>query len=337
MVDISTQYLGIPVRSPLCASASPLSDHLDGIRALDDAQVGAIVISSLFEEQLQLSPEILHRLLSLDRGSYAEVLSVATGGQRTRWGPDEYLAHLVAAKAAVDAPIIASLNGAPTAKWAGFARLLERAGADGIELNLYHLPTDPEVSAARLEEQYFQCVREVRDAVSLPLAVKLHPYFTSLPHAARRFVEAGADALVLFNRFYQPDLDLESKRAHNRVKLSTSEDLRIPLRWTAMLQPLLPADIAVTGGVHTGEDALKAMALGAQVAMVCSTLLRHGIPHLGALHRRMRAWLEAHDFRKIDDFRGSMLTGLELKEVIHRAQYIRNLHGYDSARTISHS
>jgi dihydroorotate dehydrogenase (fumarate) len=329
MVKIATRYLGLGLRSPLVPSASPLSETLGGVRALEDAGAGAIVLYSLFEEQLTLPPEVLHQLMGRGAGGYAEAVALRSSAPRVQNDPLGYLEHVRTAKEAVDCPIIASANGAPDGAWPHYAKLLAEAGADAIELNLYHIPTDPEVSAADLEDKYFHVVRSVKEVVDIPLAVKLHPFFTSLPHAARRFHENGADGLVLFNRFYQPDVDLDRMRARSSLALSTSEDMRLPLRWVSVLHRRTGADLALTGGVHSAEDALKAIAAGAQVAMVCSVLLRHGIPHLKTLNERLRIWLEARDFPDIDALRGRLHESEEVQAVIERAQYMRVLRDYE--------
>ncbi len=331
MVSIATRYLGLELRSPLVASASPLSETIAGVRALEDAGAGAVVLYSLFEEQLNLPPESLHDLMGRGAGGYAETVALQPGSHRGPSGPFEYLEYLREAKAAVGIPVIASVNGAPGKDWAPYASLLEAAGADAVELNLYHVPTDPSVPAAELESRYYHTVQLIRRALRVPLTVKLHPFFTSLPHAAARFHESGADGLVLFNRFYQPDVDLDRMRARARLTLSTSEDLRLPLRWVSILKRQLGAELAITGGVQSAEDALKAIAAGASVAMVCSTLIRHGVPHLKTLNERLRIWLDAHGFAGVDDLRGRLSQEEDAQSVIERAQYIRTLRDFDPA------
>lgn len=326
MVDITTRYLGLPLRSPLVASSSPLTETLDGIRALEDAGAGAVVLFSMFEEQLTLPPEALHRLMGEVAGSYAEAMASIPDVPRAHISPFEYLDYIRAAKEAVDIPIFASINGTPGGAWHAYARLVEQAGADGVELNLYHVPTDPAVSAERLEADYFHTVKRVREAVRIPLAVKLHPFFTSLPHAAKGFVEAGADGLVLFNRFYQPAIDLVQMQARPKIELSRSEDLRLPLRWVSILHDLVPGDLGLTSGVHTAEDALAALAAGARVAMVCSVLLEKGPAHLKSILQGMRVWLESREFRQVDDFRGALHENPEARRAVERAQYMRALH-----------
>lgn len=329
MVSIGTRYLGLDVPSPLVASASPLSETLAGVRELEDAGAGAIVLFSLFEEQLTLEPETLHELMGIGAGGYAETLALLRQAPKSRQGPLEYLEHLRAAKSAVSVPIIASVNGAPGMSWHAYLRLLEETGADAIELNLYHVPTDPDLSSERLEQSYFDTVREASNGLSIPLSVKLHPFFTSLPNAARRFVENGARGLVLFNRFYQPDVDLDRMRARSRMGLSESVELRLPLRWVGILSNSTEAELAVTGGVHTAEDALKAIAMGARVAMVCSTLLRHGTHHLKTLNERLRIWLDAHGYVNVDALRGRLANEADTLAVVQRAQYMRTLQAVD--------
>ena len=330
MVELGTRYMGKSLKSPLVASASPLSETLSGVRELEDAGAGAVVLYSLFEEQLTLTEEQQTDLMARAHNkSVAETLALRPSSPRVKGGPVEYLEHLRGAKAAVDIPIIASLNGGPSADWPSYARLCEQAGADAVELNLYHVPTDPTKTAVDVEDAYLRSVSKVKKAVGVPVAVKLHPFFTSLPHTAREMKAAGADALVLFNRFYQPDVDLENMRVRTRLELSTPAELRLPLRWTSILTRADSPEIAISSGIHSAEDALRALAAGASVAMVCSTLLKKGIPHLRTLNQRLRVWLEARGWSSVEAFRGSLVRTEDGVADIQRAQYMRTLQDWD--------
>ncbi len=328
MVNMSTRYLGLDLSTPLVASASPLSGTVEGVKELEDNGIGAVVLFSLFEEQLTLSPHHLHQLMGVQNGGYAEAISLASTAPHRQMDPLDYLEHVHASKAAVDIPIIASINGTPHQRWTHYIKLLQQAGADAVELNLYHIPTNPLLSSYDLEESILQTIRAVKATVEIPIAVKLHPFITSLPHFAQRMHEAGADALVLFNRFYQPEVDLENLRAKSKLTLSTSEDLKLVLRWLHILKGQLGAEMAATGGIHTSEDALKALAMGANVTMVCSSLLKHGVGHLKTIQQGMRIWLEARDYQNINSFVGAMSNCIQSKEAVERAQYIRTLDSY---------
>jgi dihydroorotate dehydrogenase (fumarate) len=329
MIDLSTRYLGMDLASPLVASASPLSGTLDGVRRLEDAGAAAIVLHSLFEEQLAL--ESWHLARSLRRGaeSFAESLTYFPDLPRLVVSVDAYLEHLRKARAAVNVPIIASLNGVSSGGWTTHAGLLEEAGAAALELNVYDIPTDPEVTASELEAGYVALVREVRGRLTIPLAVKLGWSFTAPAHLARRLDDAGASALVLFNRFYQPDFDLERLEVVPSLTLSTSDELLPRLHWVAILFGHVRADLAVTGGVHTGTDVIKAMMAGARVAMTTSALLRHGIEHLAVLRAGAIAWMEAHEYASIREMQGSMsYRSVADAAAFERANYMKVLGSY---------
>jgi dihydroorotate dehydrogenase (fumarate) len=329
-MELTTRYLGLSLRTPLVASASPLSGTLDGLRRLEDAGAAAVVLFSLFEEQLTLEPAQLQRLLGWSGGSFTEPSAAAAEPARMAMGPLGYLEHVRRAKEALDIPVIASLNGVPDRRWTDYARLVEQAGADALELNLYHVPTDPLASGEEVEAAYLETVRALRPAVRLPVAVKLHPFFSSLAWTAQRLHEAGADALVLFNRFYQPDLDPERRRVRPRLELSTRQDLRLPLRWIAILRGQVGADLAGTSGVHTAEDVLKLVMAGADVAMLCSALLRHGPERLGVIERDLDRWLEAHEHAALSPLRGVMSQErCPDPAAFERAQYMLALHGWE--------
>jgi dihydroorotate dehydrogenase (fumarate) len=331
VIDLTTTYLGLSLHTPLVASASPLSKTLDGARRLEDSGAAAIVLYSLFEEQITHESRQLDHYLSRGAHSYAEALSYFPDLDRYNLEPDSYLAHLRRVKEAVAIPVIGSLNGITTGGWVDYARRIEQAGADALELNIYYLPTDPYLSSAELEDRYVELVRAVRERVTVPLALKLSPSFTALPNMARRCVEAGANGLVLFNRFYQPDLDLENLVVVPGVALSTSADLRLPLRWVAILHGRVAADLALSGGVHTAEDALKALMAGANAAMLTSALLEHGPGRLLHILADLTAWLEEHEYESVEQLRGSMSQRHVAEPAAYeRANYMRALNAFDS-------
>lgn len=331
MVDLTTTYLGLRLKNPLVASASPLSKKLDNVRRLEDFGAAAVVMYSLFEEQITHESRELDHFLERGSHSYAEALSYFPDLDYYNLGPEPYLEHLYRAKQAVGIPVIGSLNGISTGGWVEYAHRIEQAGADALELNIYYLPTDPYLSGAELEEEYVNLVRDIRNKVRIPIALKLSPYFTSLPNIARRFVGVGANGLVLFNRFYQPDFDLEGLEVVPNVELSTSSDLRLPLRWIAILYKRIEADFALTSGVHTAQDVLKAMMAGAQVAMMTSTLLENGLGRLMHILTDMQEWMETHEYESITQMRGSMSQrAVDDPAAFERANYMRALNSYSS-------
>src|SRR6266700_7171298 len=328
--DLTTTYLGLHLKNPLVASASPLTKRLDYVRRLEDAGASAIVMYSLFEEQITHESAELDHYLNRGTHSFAEALSYFPDLETYNVGPEDYLEHLHKVKAAVKVPVIGSLNGISPGGWVQYARKIEQAGADALELNIYYLPTDPDLSSAEVEETYVNLVKEVRAAVTLPLALKLSPFFTSLPHVARRFVEAGANGLVLFNRFYQPDLDLDTLEVVPNLELSTSQEMRLPLRWIALLYGRIPADFALTSGVHTARDVLKAMMAGANVAMMTSVLLAKGINRLAQILAHMQFWMEEHEYTSIAQMRGSMSQrAVAEPAAFERANYLKALNSFD--------
>ena len=330
MADLTATYLGLALRNPLVASASPLSKRLEMVKRLDDAGIGAIVLYSLFEEQITHQSLELDHYLELGAQSYAESLTYFPDMGRYNVGPEPYLEHLERVKHAVSVPVIGSLNGASSGGWVDYARRIENAGADALELNIYFIPGDPDRTSAELEDMYLNLVADVRGAVGIPLAVKLSPFFTSLPNMARRFVEAGADALVLFNRFYQPDLDIESLDVVPSLELSSSLDLRLPLRWIAMLYGRVHADFALTSGVHQAVDVVKAVMAGANVAMMASELLAHGVPRVSTMLTDLEAWIQDHEYASIAQMRGSMSQrGVAEPAAFERANYMKALNTFD--------
>ena len=305
-MDLSTTYLGLDLAHPIVPSASPLSDDIDGIRRLEDAGAPAVVLHSLFEEQITAESHRLDHYLSYFTEAYAEAQTYFPEMEAYHVGPDGYLEKIRQAKKAVGIPIIGSLNGASTGGWVEYARLIEEAGADALELNIYYIPTDTRMSGAEVEAMYVEVVRDVRAALSIPLAVKLGPFFSAPAHMAAQLATAGADGLVLFNRFYQPDLDLEALAVVPHLVLSDSHELRLPLRWVALLYGRVDVDFAITSGVHTPEDVLKGLMAGAKVTMTASALLRHGLGYLAEVVEGVRAWMEAHEYSSVRQMQGSM-------------------------------
>jgi len=319
MMDLSTSYLGLALKNPLVVSPSPLCQELGNIRQMEDAGASAVVLHSLFEEQLTLESQDLDRFLTSGTESFAESLSYFPDMGQYNLGPEGYLEHIRKAKAAVKIPIIGSLNGISTGGWISFAKKIEQAGADALELNVYYIATDPEMSGAQVEQMYADLVRDVRASVKLPVAVKVGPYFSSTASMARRLDQAGANALVLFNRFYQPDFDLEKLEVVPNLNLSRSEELRLRLCWVAILFGRIKADMAVTGGVHTAEDVIKSMMAGARVAMMTSALLRNGVGHIATVLDGIRAWMEQYEYTSIRQMQGSMSQ----KSVAEPAAFVR--------------
>ncbi len=331
--DLTATYLGLHLKNPLVVSASPLSKKLSAVRRLEEAGASAVVMYSLFEEQITHESHELDYFLNLGSHSYAEALSYFPNLDHYNLEPDAYLEHLHQIKRAVRIPVIGSLNGISAGGWVDYARKIEEAGADALELNCYYLPTDMDVSSAELEDVYVDLVNAVRSTIKIPLALKLSPFFTALPHVARRFVEAGADALVLFNRFYQPDLDCEALEVVPNLELSTSHDLRLPLRWIALLYGRLDVDFALTSGVHSSTDVLKAIMAGANVTMMASSLLRHGVDRLTAIASNLRQWMEEHEYESVASMRGSMSQrAVADPAAFERANYLKALNSLDHVR-----
>jgi len=330
MPDLTTTYLGLQLKNPLVASASPLSKKMDSVRRIEDAGAAALVMYSLFEEQITHDSQELDHYLERGTNTFAESLSYFPDLGIYNLGPEPYLEHLHKIKQTVSIPVIGSLNGISSGGWVEYAHRIEKAGADALELNIYYLPTDPDLTGAELEEDYVQLVRDVRAKVKLPIAVKLSPYFTALPNLAKRIVAAGADALVLFNRFYQPDFDLEELEVIPNLVLSTSHELRLPLRWIAILYGRIQADFALTSGVHTAQDVLKAMMAGANVAMMTSTLLENGVGRIMHILNDLQEWMEEHEYESIEQMRGSMSQqAVTEPAAFERANYIKALNTFD--------
>ncbi|HUI42022.1 MAG TPA: dihydroorotate dehydrogenase-like protein [Terriglobia bacterium] len=332
MVDLGTTYLGLKLKSPLLASSSPLTRELDNIRRMEDAGAAAIVMHSLFEEQIVNDPGAQAQEASpnslRDALSNASVLAGIYMPEVTSYnqGPEGYLEQIRKAKAAVQIPIIASLNGVSLGAWTGYAARTEEAGADAVELNTYYLLADAEVTSAQVETMYCDLVKRVKSTLCIPLAVKLNSQFSALPNFARRLHLAGADGLVLFNRFYQPDFDLERLETMPAVALSNPQELLLRLHWVAMLSGHVRAYLAVTGGIHTAEDVLKAVAAGANVTMMTSALLKHGVGHFAKVLADLKEWMDKHRYESIGRIRGSMaIRSLFDPSAFERANYVRVL------------
>ena len=328
MLDLTTRYLGLQLRTPLLASASPLSHEISSIRQLEDAGASAVVLYSLFEEQLKQESLELDFYLSEGTESYAESLSYFPEASEYHLGPDDYLDHIRKAKAAVKIPIIASLNGSSVGGWIQYATQIEEAGADALECNIYWIVTDPKMTSAEVEQHYIDIVKAVKTAVHIPVAIKLSPFFSNFASMAHRIDAAGADGLVLFNRFYQPDIDLETLELTPRVLLSTPQAMRLPLTWIGILFGQIKASLAATSGIHSGEDVIKLLMVGADATMLCSTLLRNGINHLRSIEQGVRQWMESHEYTSLAEMKGSMSQKkCADPSAFERAQYMRAVKG----------
>ena len=329
MTDLATTYLGLELANPVVASASPLTERLDTIRQMEDAGAAAIVMHSLFEEQLSIEAHDFDHYLSHGAEMYAEAQSYFPDMVAYNRGLEAYVEHLRRAVEATDVPIVASLNGVSPGGWTSYARHMEEAGAAAIELNTYFLPADPATSSAQVEQMYVDVVREVTQAVSIPVAVKLSPFLTAPGHLIGQLAQVGARGAVLFNRFYQPELDIEALEVTARVRLSTPLELPMRLRWVCLLHGKVDVDLAVTGGVHQPEHVVQCMMAGARVAMMTSALLRHGVPHLRAVIEGLRRWMEEHEYTSIRQMQGSMSQGTVAEPAaLERAQYMRVLRAY---------
>ncbi len=323
-MDLSTQYLGMKLRTPLVASASPLSEKVDSIRRMEDAGASAVVLNSLFEEQITHDELELNYHMTQGTESFPEALTYFPEPDELKLGTEQYLEHIAQAKASVDIPIIASLNGSTLGGWTRFARQIQQAGADALELNIYRIPSNLNMSGAEIEEENLEIVKAVRSAVTIPLALKLSPFYSNMANMAKRFDEAGADALVLFNRFYQPDIDLEKLEVRPNVLLSTPQAMRLPLRWIAILHGRVNVDFAATSGIHNANDVLEMMMVGASVAMMASALLKNGVEHFQTVEAGIGRWMEEHEYESIRQMQGSMSQQRSGHAgAFERAQYLK--------------
>ena len=323
-MDLSTTYLGLKLRTPLVPSASPLSEEIDSIKQMEDAGASAVVLYSLFEEQLRQDRAELAHHMEHGTESFAEALTYFPEPEEFRLGPEEYLQHIAKAKQAVKIPIIASLNGSSVGGWIDYAKKIEKAGADALELNIYYIPTDTDLGCERIEKTYLDILKAVKSTVSIPVAVKLSPFFTNFAHMAQLLDKAGANGLVLFNRFYQPDIDLESLEIKPNILLSTPMAMRVPLRWIALLYGKLKGNLAATSGIHRSSDVLKMLMAGADVTMLCSALIRHGVRQIGVIERDMVAWMEEHEYSSVAQLKGSLSQkNCADPSTFERAQYMK--------------
>uniref|UniRef100_A0A7C1FKF0 Dihydroorotate dehydrogenase-like protein n=1 Tax=Caldilinea aerophila TaxID=133453 RepID=A0A7C1FKF0_9CHLR len=329
MVDLTTTYLGLKLKHPVVPSASPLSESLDKIKRLEDAGASAVVMYSLFEEQIVGESHLLDHYLSYGAESFAEALHYFPELDTYNVGPEGYLELIRRAKESVAIPIIGSLNGVSTGGWVEYARMIEQAGADALELNIYYIPTDPALTGAEVEQMYLDVVHDVKANISIPLAVKVGPFFSSFANMAMRLAKAGADGLVIFNRFYQPDFDLERLEVVPNLTLSNSYELRLPLRWVSILYGKVPVDFAITRGVHTYEDVLKGVMAGASVTMMTSELLRNGVQRIGLIVQEVARWLEEHEYQSLMQARGSMSQqNVAEPAAFERANYMKVLQSW---------
>jgi len=330
--DLTTTYLGLPLRSPLVASSGPLTGRIDSLRALEQAGVAAVVLPSLFEEQIDHEELEIDRLAELGSFSNPEATSYFPDLADTESVADRYLRHVEEAKTALSIPVLASLNGVTAGGWVRYAKLLESAGADALELNLYSVAADLEVTGRQVEDEQLELVAQVNASVSIPVAVKIGPSYSALGHQAVRLIEAGADGLVLFNRFYQPDIDPDTRQVASTLVLSSSSELRLPLRWAAILSGRIQASLAVTTGVHTGADVARCLLAGADVAMMTSALLEHGAEHVATVERELVAWAQESGFDSVEQLRGSVSQrNVPDASAFERANYMATLIGYTSS------
>jgi len=328
-MDLRTTYMGLPLKNPIVASASPLSEKLDNIKRMEDAGAAAVVMFSLFEEQIKRENAAIERLITAGTNSFAESLSYFPDYEDYDTGPDEYLNLLRQATEAVDIPVIGSLNGITNEGWVDTARMMEEAGASGIELNVYYIPANLYITGREVEQRYLDILKEVKNSISIPVALKLSPFFSAMGNMARQFDEAGADALVLFNRFYQPDFDLDKLDVKVNLELSTTSEIRLPLLWIAVLYGRINASLAATRGVHSPTEAIKYLMAGADAVMTTSALLRHGIDFLTTLVDGLQTWMEDRQYKSVQQMKGSMsqINCLD-PGAFERANYIKIIESY---------
>ena len=328
-MDLSTQYLGLDLKNPLVASAGPLCREMDTLKQLEDAGLAAVVLESLFEEQIRHEEKALDHFISHGSESFAEALSYFPEPSEFAHGPDDYLEHVRRAKASLSVPVIASLNGVSSGGWMDYARKIQEAGADALELNIYYVATDPTLPGSEVERMYLEDVKTVKSSVSIPVAVKLSPYFSNLAHMASQLDAGGADGLVLFNRFYQPDIDLDELEVVPNLVLSSPSEMRLPLRWIAILFGHVKADLAATSGIYKSEDVLKMIMAGASATMLCSALLVHGIRRATEILKSMERWMEEHEYVSVKQMRGSMSQrNCPEPAAFERANYMKMLQSY---------
>lgn len=329
MIDLTTTYLGLPLRSPIVASASPLCDSVENIRRFEENGVGAVVLPSLFEEQLDLESQALNSDLMRGAESFAESLNYFPDLHTYNLGPDAYLELIQKARKSVAIPVIGSLNGFSPGGWTRYAKLIEEAGASALELNIYDVVIDPDHPGSKVENEYCDLVKHIKNSVRIPVAVKLSPFFTSIANVAKRLDEAGADGLVLFNRFYQPDIDIDTMEIVPRLKLSRPRELSLRLHWAGILYGNVAASIAITGGVHSGRDVIKAMMAGAHAAMMTSAFFENGIRHANVVLHEITRWMEDHEYESVAQMRGGMSRrSVPNPSGFDRANYVKVLSSF---------
>ena len=334
-MDLTTTYLGLNLNNPLVLSASPISEKIDNIKRAADAGASAIVLHSLFEEQIKFESEELAHHLDHGTESFAEALSYFPSASDYRVGPEDYLEHIAKAKAAVNVPVIASLNGSSTGGWTDYAKKIQQAGADALELNIYYIPTSMDLTSSQVEQTYLDILKAVKSATSIPVAVKLSPFFSCMGNMAKRLDQAGANGLVLFNRFYQPDINLETLEVEHNILLSTAQARRLPLRWIAILYGRIQADLAATSGVHNAYDVLKMLMAGAKVTMLCSVLYKQGFEYMKVILREMKTWMEEHEYESVKQLQGSLSQkNCPDPSAFERAQYMRILTSWRPAQVV---
>jgi dihydroorotate dehydrogenase (fumarate) len=328
-MDLSTHYLGLKLKNPLVASASPLSRSLDGMKRLEDSGASAIVMYSLFEEQIEHEQDVIEHYLGTGAVSHAEAMSYFPSPAEFNLGPEEYVELLRQAKQSLSIPVIGSLNGVSDGGWVEYAKRMQEAGADAVELNVYYIPTDPNQSSQEVEDRYVNLLLAVKREVKIPVAMKLGPYFSSFAHLVQRLDYAGVSGLVLFNRFYQPDIDLESLEVTPNVQLSEPGGIRLPLRWIAILRGKVKASLAATTGVHSAEDVLKLVMAGADATMMASALLKNGPKHIATVLRGLDKWMLEHEYVSIEQMKGSMSQeSVPDPSAFERANYMKALNRY---------
>lgn len=335
-MDITTNYLGLQLRSPLVVgAAAPLTEDLDNLKRMEDAGAAAVVLHSLFEEQLREERLELQHHLEYGTDSFAEALTYFPEPEVFHVGTSEYLQHISQAKRMVNIPIIASLNGSTIGGWTQYAKELETAGADALELNIYNIPTNIDMTGEQVEQNYISILQAVKSEVNIPVAIKLSPFFSNMANMSKKLVEAGANGLVLFNRFYQPDINIEELEVVINVLLSTPQAMRLPMRWIAILYGRLEVDFAATSGVQKGQDVIKMMMAGANVTQVVSALLRHGINHIKVIETEMINWMEEHEYESIAQMRGSMSQiNCPDQSAFERAQYMKAIQTHKPAQSL---
>ena len=328
-MDLTTKYMGLKLKNPIVPSASPLSHSVDTVKAMEDAGAAAVVVYSLFEEQITHESGELDHYLSVGTESFAEAQSYFPQQDKFHLGPEQYLNHISNLKKAVDIPIIGSLNGVSTGGWVKYAKNIEQAGADALELNVYYVAANPDFSSLEVENMYVDVLQEIKKNVKIPVAIKLSPFFTSMSNMARKLDNAGADALVLFNRFYQPDFDLDKLEVVPNLLLSTNWEMRLPLRWIAILHGNIKASLGATTGIHNHTDVLKMMMAGADVAMMASELLLNGIGRITQILNEMKKWMEEKEYSSIEMMKGSMSQKkIAQPAAFERANYMKTLQSY---------